>query len=70
MLAIKQWCYTNLLIDIDRAFVETGADIGAFKSLIEGYADAGQMYQEEMIKWRGAVLLSPEMRERLLMYQL
>ena len=70
MLAIKQWCYTNLLIDIDRAFTETGADIGTFKSIIEGYADAGQMYQEELKSWFGVALLSPEMRERLLLYQL
>jgi hypothetical protein len=70
MLAIKQWCYNYLLIDIDRAFVETGADIGTFKSIIEGYADAGQQFKEEMVQWRGAVLLSPEMRAQLLRYQL
>lgn len=70
MLAIKQWCHTNLLIDIDRAFVETGADIGVFKSIIEGYADAAQMYKEEILEFRGAMLLSPEARERLLMFQL
>lgn len=70
MYATKQWIFTNLMIDIDRAAMETGADIGTIKSTIEGYSDAGQQYMETMVKWRGVSLLSPEMRRILMMYQL
>ena len=66
LYATKQWCYTNLLIDIDRAWMETGQDIGSFKSIIEGYSDAGQMYKDEMVQWRGVSLLTPEIRKYLL----
>jgi len=66
LYATKQWIHTNLLIDIDRAWMETGQDIGTFKSIIEGYSDAAQQYQEEMIKWRGVSWLEPNVRRQML----
>lgn len=68
MYATKQWIYTNLIIDIDRACMETGADIGTIKSIIEGYADAGNLYTEESVKFRGTQMMSPEIRRRLAYY--
>ncbi len=71
MYAMKQWIHTNLMIDIDRAAVETGADIGTIKSIVEGYADAGQQYAETMVKYRGAAgFLDPDYRRRLMVYQI
>ena len=68
LLATKQWCHTNLLIDIDRAWMETGQDIGTIKSIIEGYSDAGQQYMEALIEWRGVSWLDPNYRRILMMY--
>lgn len=68
LYAFKQWCYTNLLIDIDRAAMETGADIGTIKTIVEGYADAGQLYTDEMVKWRGVSLLEPSVRRQMMYY--
>lgn len=70
MLATKQWCYNNLYIDVDRAYMETGVDIGAFKTVLETYADAGQLYDEELLKWRGVGNMDPTRRARLLQFML
>lgn len=70
VLATKQWCYTNLIVDIDRAVQETGADIGVIKQIVEEYRDAGQQFEEQLIQWQGCALLTPEARRRLLIYQL
>jgi len=68
--AMRQWCYTNLYIDIDRAYMETGVDIGTFKEVLQSYSDAGQLYKEEMIKWRGVAQMDPSVRMRYIHYQL
>lgn len=70
MLATKQWIYTNLIIDIDRAVQETGIDIGTFRSIIESYNDAGTQYDEQFLLWRGTSSMDPEYRRRMLWYQL
>lgn len=70
LYATKQWIYNNLMIDIDRAAVETGADIGTIKSIVEGYADAGQQYTEEKVKWRGVSWLQPQVRRQMMIYQI
>ena len=70
VLATKQWCYNNLTIDIDRAVQETGAEIGAFKAVIDEYRDSGQLFEEQIVLWRGCANLDAEIRRRLLAYQL
>lgn len=70
VLALKQWIYTTLIIDIDRVAMETGAEIGVIKSVIEGYADAGQLYQEKFQLTRGSLWLTPEWRRSLIYYQI
>lgn len=70
MLALKQWIYTTLIVDIDRVAMETGAEIGTIKSVIEGYADAGQLYAEKFELTRGSLWLTPEYRRTLMFMQL
>ena len=70
LLALKQWIYTTLIIDIDRVSVETGAEIGTIKSVIEGYSDAGQQYAEQFVQARGAMLLEPTMRRQMLYFHI
>ena len=69
-LKTKQWLYTNLIVSVDRAVVETGVDIGTIKSIIEEYKDASQQYEEVFLKFRGASNIDPEYRRRLLYYML
>ena len=70
LYATKQWIFNNLMIDIDRAAMETGADIGVIKSTIEGYSDAAQQYAEEMVRWRGVSFMTPEYRRQMLYMQI
>lgn len=70
MLATKQWLWNNLVVDIDKAAMMTGVEIGTIRSIIEEYKDAGQLYEEERTKFRGSTLLDTETRRRILTYQL
>lgn len=69
-LATKAWIYNNLIIDIDRAAMECGADIGKIKEEIENYRDANNMYKEAKPKWFAAQQLDSDMRQRLYQYSL
>lgn len=69
-LALKQWIYTTLIIDIDRVAVETGAEIGTIKSVIESYSDAGQQYKEQFVLTRGSLFLDHDFRRQMMFYQI
>lgn len=60
----------ELIIDIDRAEVETGMDIGAIKNEIDSYSDASDKYDEALKKFKGSANLDPEYRRRLYTYML
>lgn len=64
--ATKQRIYTDLVVDIDRAVQETGADIGVIRQIVDSYADAGQRVDELVVKWRGVTLIDPESRKILM----
>ena len=68
--ATKQIIYTSLIVDLDRAAVETGMDIGAIKSVIESYSDAEEKYNEAWKRFKGAANLDPEYRRRMYAYML
>ena len=70
LYATRQWIYTNLLIDIDRAAMETGADIGTIKTIIESYSDSAQQYTETLKLWRGVSFLEPSYRKQMLYMQI
>lgn len=63
--ATKAWIYNNLIIDVDRAFQETGMDIGTVRSIIEGYSGEEEKYEEAYLKFRGTTVLDPEYRRRM-----
>lgn len=70
VLATKQWCYTNLIVDIDRAVQECGADLPTVKSIVEEYRDAGKEFEETLVQWQGCGLIDPRTRLSLLYYQM
>lgn len=45
-LAVKSYIYNNMTITIDMAFLEGGRELGSFKTTVESYSDAEQMYQD------------------------
>jgi len=45
-LAVKQYCYQSLMFDMDAGKLEHGVEFGAFKSNVENWADAGEMFMD------------------------
>ena len=68
VLATKQWVWTNCTIGIDRAVQESGCDIGTFRATVDEYRDAGQLFQEELIKWRGTTNMDDKVRHQLIYF--
>ena len=50
VLAVKAYIYNNHIVKLDMGELRGGQAIGAFKSIIEGYADADELYLEYMAK--------------------
>lgn len=43
-LAVKAYIYNKLIVKIDQAFLQGGQELGAFKNIVESYADSNEMY--------------------------
>lgn len=57
--AIKSYIYNELIIRLDRGFLEGGKELGSIKSYVDGLADAEENYQtflEE--KWGGISMMN------------
>lgn len=64
-LATKEWLYVNLYVEADRAVQETGVDINTVKELLSEYKEAGTLYEEEFLKYRGSAAMNPQYRRIL-----
>lgn len=45
-LAVKSYIYNVMTVRMGEAFLKGGQELGVIKSIIEGYADSEQMYQD------------------------
>jgi hypothetical protein len=53
ILAAKAAIHNKLIIALDEGQIKAGASIGRFREVVDGYADANQMYREHLRdKWR------------------
>lgn len=58
-LAVKSFIYTNYVIRLDMGELRGGLQIGRFKEIVDGYADAETMYQEYLNeKWRKTAFMN------------
>ena len=54
-LAVKSFIYNELLVSLDRGYLERGQELGVIKSYIDGLSDAEEMYQTYLREEWGAV---------------
>ena len=68
--ATKMYIYNKLVIAVDRAFIESGYELGSMKLELDKYGDAEQRYRELLDQFAGATLLDPDRTIELLSYLL
>lgn len=49
--ASKAWIYNNSIIPMDQAQLSGGMSIGRFREVIDSYADANELYEEQLTIW-------------------
>ena len=71
-LATKAYIYNEYTIKMDKGRIEGGAEIGRFREIVDGYADAEEMYQEYLLNtWQKVSFMNDrESFERLLKMQI
>lgn len=53
ILACKAFVYTNTIVQLDEGAIRAGASIGRIREIIDGYAEANQLYKEmRRDEWR------------------
>lgn len=55
ILAVKSYIYNEMLIKLDRGYLERGQELGVIKTYIDGLSDAEEMYQTFLREEWGAV---------------
>lgn len=70
-LAIKAYIYNEMIIQIDRGFLQGGQELGAVKTVIESYSDAEENYQTYLKEvWRKVSFMNdPISYDRLIKLQ-
>ena len=65
-LATKSFIYTTLVINMDRAFIESGGELGRFATLVEGFESSQDEYDEYlMTTWsKVSIFADHEARKR------
>jgi hypothetical protein len=64
-LAIKAYIHNTLIIQINTAELQNGQELGRFKEVVDGYADANDQYQDYlMTTWREVAAYSDAVTAR------
>lgn len=65
LLAIKAYIYNELIIRINSAELQNGQELGRFKEIVDGFADANEQYEEYlMTTWREVAMMSDPVTAR------
>jgi len=68
ILAVKAYIYTRTIIPLDEGAIRGGASLGRIREIVDGYADANQMYKEFLRdQWKKAGIMSNTGQHRRIM---
>lgn len=70
LAAIKAYIYNKLVFAMDKTYLHSGQELGAFKTIVEEYRDQYERYREYLIKFNSVSVLEPERLKKLVMYML
>lgn len=58
-LAVKSFIYNEYIVEMDMGELHGGQNLGVFKTIVEGYADAEELYQTYLMeKWQKVALMN------------
>ena len=61
ILAVKSYIYNTMVIELDRAYLMGGQELGAVKEIIERYSDAEEQYIEYLeTKWQKVAFINDQ----------
>ncbi len=64
-LAVQSYIYNTLVINIDSAYLQGGQALGAFKEIVDKYADSEDMYQDYLInQWSAVAFMNDNETQR------
>lgn len=65
VLAVKAYIYNHLVIPMDEGQLHAGMQLGRFREIVDGYADANELYQTFLNeKWRVTAIHNDPERHR------
>lgn len=62
--ATKEQVYNKLIFDMDSGKIENGMEFGAFRTIVEGYSDAGQMFEDTLPAMVRGLILNDDIGSR------
>lgn len=64
LYAARAYVYTALVIDLDEGMLRGGQQIGRFREIVDSFADADNMYIEELSRFTKVGILNDPMQHR------
>lgn len=62
--ATKSYIYNNLVLEQDNVFIMSGGELNKFKDIVDNYADAEQLYTEQIESWYKSMILNDPESQR------
>lgn len=64
VFATKEQVYNKLIFDMDSGKIENGMEFGAFRTVIDGYSDAGQMFEDTLPAMKRGLIMNDDIGSR------
>lgn len=65
LYATRSYLYNNFVIEVDENLLQGGQTLGSFRDILSNYADAEEMYQDALVKWRKVSVTNDPLARRM-----